>query len=159
QDGSPGREDDVERGAFDPLARPGALVEAPDRADRRDARRERPRVVGEDRGASRASGSGGAARGESPQEPRRRGVRSRFGPREGAPRAGGGKRPGATAAAGRGAAARAGSADGGAGDNGEGVPSWRRYGRHQHSLTSKRRGSGSPASRRRRRSTCRRPSR
>ena len=53
--GSPGREDDAERGAVDPLARHRARVAAADRADRGDARRERPRALGEDRGASRAT--------------------------------------------------------------------------------------------------------
>ena len=82
---------------------------------------------------------GGAARGAPAPEPRPRGLRRRLGPREGASGARGGRRPRAPAAAGRGAAARARSADGGAGDNGEGVPPWRRYGRHPHSLTSRRR--------------------
>ena len=101
----------------------------------------------------------GRARGAAAQEPRRRGVRGRVRPREGASGACGGRRSRAPAAARRGAAARAGSADGGAGDNGEGVPPWRRYGRHRHSLTSRRRDSGCSASPRRRRSTSRRRSR
>ena len=62
-----------------------ARVEAADRADRGDARRERARAVGEDRGAPRVPRVRGAARRAAPREPRGRGVRRRLGARKGAP--------------------------------------------------------------------------
>ena len=46
QDGSPGGEDDAERGALDPRARPRPRVAAADRAHGGDARRERARALG-----------------------------------------------------------------------------------------------------------------
>ena len=68
QDGQPGREDDAERGALDPGARPQQRLEPADRPHRSRARRARPGAVGEDRGASRVprpragSSRSGAAR-------------------------------------------------------------------------------------------------
>ncbi len=54
-------------------------------------RRERPRAVGEDRGAPGVPRVGGPAGGAPQEEPRRRGVRGRVRPGEDAPRAGGGR--------------------------------------------------------------------
>ena len=66
------------------------------------ARRERPRALGEDRGASRLPRVGRAARGAAAEESRRRGVRGRDEPGEDAPPGGGGREARARAAARRG---------------------------------------------------------
>ncbi len=97
-------------------------VAAADRAHRGDARRERARALGEDRGASRVPRRVRAARGAPAPQPRRRGVRGRVGAREAPSRAGGRRRSRAAAAARRGAAARARPAQRRAGDTGEGLP-------------------------------------
>ena len=76
----------------------------------------------EARGAQGRARAGWAARGAPAQEPRRRGVRRRIRPGEGAPGVGSPERPGAPAAARRGAAPRARSADGRTRDHGQGVP-------------------------------------
>ena len=87
---------------------------------------------------------GGLARRAPPQEPRRRGVRRRVGPRQDPSRARRGERSGAPAAPGRGPAARIRPAHRRKGDHGEGFQAWRRR-QHPHSLTSRRPARGSPA--------------
>ena len=94
----PGREDDAERGALDPRARPRARVEAADRPDRGGARRERAASSGRrSRSTARYLESDGLLEERRRQEPRRRGVRGRVEPREGAPAGGRRRGPGAAA--------------------------------------------------------------
>ena len=71
----------------DPRARSRPRVAAADRAHRGDARRERPRALGEDRGPPRVPRGFGAARGATRRESRRRGLLGRIRAREAASRA------------------------------------------------------------------------
>ena len=95
----PGREDDAERGSFDPRARPRPRVAAADRPHGGGARRERPGAVGEDRAAPQLPRVGRAARGAAAEESRRRGVRGRDQPGKDTPPGGGGGEARARAAA------------------------------------------------------------
>jgi threonine dehydratase/Ni2+-binding GTPase involved in maturation of urease and hydrogenase len=147
QDGSPGGEDDAQRGALDPRARSleGAATGTRRSSSPRRCARARPELwekVEEHRAFLEQSGQ--------LEERRRRTshARSSPSPRAGRPppRAGGCRRRRAAAPARRGAGTRARPADGGARDTREGLPDsrWRQR-RHPGYLRSSARASGSTA--------------